>query len=181
MSQAILKPLPLSQAHLERFRLRTRRQHRATMVGGHQMRRKGQSLEFYDYRQYTPGDDVRHIDWRASARHGGRDELLIKNFAAEEHMALVISIDTRPSMFLPDAMSKLQVAAWIAEAVARITLRSADKVVLHRLFGKRNGSVDVLRGSGAMDRIRSTLERFARDSMTGYQLSFKQFAFIEGI
>ncbi|MCP4217776.1 MAG: DUF58 domain-containing protein [bacterium] len=153
-------PLPISPAHLERFRLRTRAQKQATLVGGHQMRRKGQSLEFHDYRPYLPGDDVRHVDWRASARHGGKDDLLIKTFVAEEHMTLVISIDTRDSMYLPQWMSKVQVAAWLTEAIGKIALRSGDRVVIHRLFGQQDSGVESLQGPASISRIRRVLDRF---------------------
>jgi Protein of unknown function DUF58 len=155
-----LDTLPLSRALLENYRISSRRQKRPGMVGGHQMRRKGQSLEFYDYRHYTPGDDIRHVDWRASARHGRADDLLVRTFISEEQLTLIISIDTRETMELPEAMPKAQIAAWVAEAVSWITLRSDDRVILHRLFGNGGGSIQDLHGSGSINNIRPTLERF---------------------
>jgi hypothetical protein len=163
------QPLPLSAAHLERYRTRTKPQRQAALTGGHLMRRKGQSLEFHDYRSYFPGDDVRHIDWRASARHGGvRDfrNLLVKNFTAEEQMTLVISIDNRESMFLPRGMPKLLIAAWLAEAVSRIALRSGDRVVLHPLFGKNNRGIHVLQGSGGLSRVSEILQRLIETNVS---------------
>ncbi|MCP5101925.1 MAG: DUF58 domain-containing protein [bacterium] len=156
-------PLPLSRAALERYRVKTKRRKQATLVGGHQMRRKGQSLEFHDYRQYIPGDDIRHVDWRASMRRGGigdMRDLVVKEFTAEEHMTLVISIDTRDSMQLPRAMPKVLIAAWVAEAISRIALRSDDRVVLHRLFGKGRGGIETLRGTGGLSRLGGVLNRF---------------------
>ncbi len=155
-----LAQLPFSPAQLEQYRIATRRQQQATLVGGHQMRRKGQSLEFRDYRAYMPGDDVRHIDWRASARHGGKRDLLVKTFEAEENMTIVISIDTRESMDLPHQFPKLQVAAWLAEAISRVALHSGDRVVLHRLFGRDDKGLEILRGVTHFPRIRQTLQRF---------------------
>jgi hypothetical protein len=159
-----LEPLPLSLASLERYRIKSRRQRQATLMGGHQMRRKGQSLEFYDYRPYIPGDDIRHVDWRASARHGSGNDLLVKNFTAEEQMILVISIDTRDSMHMPRAMPKILIAAWLAEAISRITIRSDDQVVLHRLFGKEDMGIESLRGSTGLSRIRRALKRLGATS-----------------
>jgi len=130
-------------------------------MGGHQMRRKGQSLDFRDFEHYVPGDDVRHVDWRASARLGRREDLLVRHYTAEEQLTLVVSVDTRPSMLFPEAMSKLQIAAWLAEAVASVALSSDDKVVLHRLFGASSGSLINLRGSQSAGRVRSILRRFA--------------------
>ncbi len=160
-------PLPLSHALLEHYRVKTRRQKQAAMVGGHRMRRKGQSLEFYEYQPYMPGDDIRHVDWRASARYGGGDELLIKKFAAEEQLTLVISIDTRASMQLPQAMPKALIAAWLAEAISRITLRSGDRVVLHRLFGKGDKGIEALRGATGLPRVREALNRLLTNEASG--------------
>lgn len=156
----MLEPLPISRALLENYRISSRRQKRPGMTGGHQMRRKGQSLEFYDYRPYSPGDDIRHVDWRASARHGSADELLVRTYVSEEQMTLIISIDTRESMHLPLAMPKSRIAAWLAEAISWITLRSDDRVILHRLFGNPGGSIEELHGSGGIDAIRPILRRF---------------------
>jgi hypothetical protein len=104
------------------------------LPGAHLLRRKGQSLEFRDFRPYVPGDDIRHVDWRASARHQGRDEYLVKTFELETQARVLISVDGRPSMRFPGAASKVQMAVWVAEALAYIGGRSGDRVVLHRLF-----------------------------------------------
>lgn len=157
-----LAPLPLSLAFLERYRIRSRRHYRPSLTGGHLMRRKGQSLEFRDLVPYTLGDDIRYVDWRASARHGTREDLLVRSFVAEEHLTLVVSVDTRDTMRLPRAMPKVQIALWLAEAIALIALRSGDRVVLHRLFGRSN--VQALSGSGDFRHkwsgVRSILRRF---------------------
>ncbi|MDJ0838053.1 MAG: DUF58 domain-containing protein [Acidobacteriota bacterium] len=160
MSGVDLLPLPLSRGLLGRYRTASRRQRRAGMVGGHQMRRKGQSLDFRDYEHYTPGDDIRHVDWRASARYGQVEDLLVRHYTAEEQLSLVISVDTRPSMALPEAMPKMQIAAWLAEAVADVALDSEDRVFMHRLFGEAGGGLDQLRGSGSRGRVRKILRRF---------------------
>jgi uncharacterized protein (DUF58 family) len=125
---------PCSSDFLERFRLDARRRYRASLLGPHLQRRRGQSLEFHEFTPYLPGDDARHIDWRASARRGDEEEPLVRRYVAEERLHLVISVDARPTMALPDRPSKLQVAAWLAEAVAWVTLRSEDEVLLHNLF-----------------------------------------------
>lgn len=153
------QPLPLSPAALERYRIKSRYQDRPALVGGHQMRRKGQSLEFYDYRPYVPGDDIRHVDWRASARHGSVRDLLVRNFVAEEQLTIIISLDTRETMQLPAIMSKLQIALWLAEAAAWIALRSDDQVILHRLFGNAANSIKKLSGAREVSNIRRILRQ----------------------
>lgn len=139
--------LPLSKEELEIYRLRARRQQRQNLSGGHQMRRKGQSLTFHDYRDYLPGDDIRHVDWRASYRLGDEQGLLVKEFTAEEQLTIVISLDFRESMWLPQACPKILLASWLAEAMVAVAARSGDEVWLHRLFGKGSGGPIPVRGS----------------------------------
>jgi len=158
-----LQPLPLSRGTLARYRMATRRQRRAGMVGGHQVRRKGQSLDFREYEHYQPGDDIRHVDWRASARYGDVNDLLVRHYAAEEQLTMVISIDTRATMHLPESLPKLQIAAWLVEATASIALASQDRIYLHRLFGPAANSLFSLRGTSSSGRIRAVLRRFAEE------------------
>ena len=162
--------LKLAQTHpypnrlLERYRLDCRQRQRASLVGSHVVRRRGQSLEFRELTPYMPGDDVRHVDWRASARLAGRDEYLVRRFMAEEQLTLVISVDARPSTELPEALPKLQIAAWLAEAVAWIALRSGDRVFLHSLFGRGWTGLAQLPAAASRSRIRGALQRFASGS-----------------
>lgn len=161
-----LPPLPLKNSLLERYRLSGRRKLRPDMLGGHLVRRKGQSLDFREFEHYLPGDDIRHIDWRASARYGQINDLLVRSFVAEEQLTLVISIDTRDTMQLPAVMPKLQIAAWLAEAIARVALSSGDRVILHRLFGPPKRSVFSLRGVNARGRIRPALTSLCSELAT---------------
>ena len=163
----MLVPLPGDWLQeLERFRLQSRRAYRPNMSGGHLMRRRGQSLEFREFSPYTPGDDIRHIDWRASSRSGAGTDLLIRKFAAEETMSLAISVDVRATMRLPEALPKLQIACWLAESLARIALEGGDRVILHGLFGG-SGEFAALRGANAVDRVAPTLARLCREEAVG--------------
>jgi hypothetical protein len=121
--------------------MRSRRMIRPGMYGGHLMRRKGLSMEFRDYGYYQRGDDIRHVDWRASIRHGRPEDLLIKNFVVEEQLRIFVSLDNRASMMLPQPVSKMQYALWIAEALGIMTASFGDDVTLHRLFGKTNSGL----------------------------------------
>lgn len=154
-----LPPRPFSEALLKRYWLRTREQIRPGLSGGHLTRRQGQSLEFREFAVYTPGDDIRHVDWRASSRYGGQHDLLIRKFVAEEQHALVISIDTRTTMTLPAELPKLHVASWLAEAIAWVALRSGDRAVLHRLFSPAPQAPVALRGATRTGQIRTAVER----------------------
>jgi uncharacterized protein (DUF58 family) len=150
--------LPVSSSQLDRYRLRLRQRDRGTVAGAHLIRQRGQSLEFREFRPYLPGDDIRHVDWRASARHHRRDELVVRTFEHEVQTRVVVSIDTRATMRLPEVASKLQIALWFAEAMAYIAGRSGDSVALHTLEG---GQVVELGSSADRLRIRRALQRVA--------------------
>ncbi|MCW2243151.1 DUF58 domain-containing protein [Azospirillum canadense] len=153
-------PFPLSPALLEAYRVHARRRLPAGQVGGHLRRQQGQSLEFREHRQYLPGDDFRHIDWRASARLGPAAPPLVRTFAAEQRVTVAVSIDTRATMRLPDQGRKLDVALWLARAVATVALASGDRVLLHRLFGDGDALEEVT-GRGLPRRALDFLERAA--------------------
>lgn len=82
-------------------------------------------LEFAKHRPYSPGDDLRHIDWNALARH---DAKLIKTFRAEREAPLHVLVDTSASMATPADDGKLEAAVGIATALAYISLRNRDPV-----------------------------------------------------
>lgn len=158
-----MEDFPLSSGALERFRLATRKRAPAGQVGAHLLRRRGQSLEFRDHTQYRPGDDYRHIDWRASARHRRPGELLIRRFEADEQLTLAVSIDNRPTMaLLPDA-PKLRLACWLAYALTQVAVGHGDRVLLHRLFGPAAGSLESLRGAALLPRARGFLENLMEE------------------
>ena len=155
--------LPVPSSQLDRYRLRLRQRDRGTVAGAHLIRQRGQSLEFREFRPYLPGDDIRHVDWRASARHHRRDELVVRTFEHEVQTRVVVSIDTRATMRLPEVASKLQNALWFAEALAYIAGRSGDSVALHSLEG---GQVIELGSSADRWRIRRALQRVAAPRTT---------------
>ncbi len=72
-------------ARLERLELVSRKVFRGRMKGERRSRRKGQSVEFADFRNYVPGDDLRLIDWNLYAR---LDQLFLKLFLEEEDLHL---------------------------------------------------------------------------------------------
>ena len=67
--------------------IHVRRRSVALLDGGYASVHKGRSMDFDDLREYAVGDDIRDIDWKASARHGS---MLIKRYVAERHFSLII-------------------------------------------------------------------------------------------
>ncbi len=132
---------PIPKAVLSRLRLSLRRKAPSEGTGLHLRRRQGQSLEFREHRHYQPGDDIRHVDWLASARRPrlGPQDLLVRTFDAEEKMVLAIVLDVRPAMELPEACPKLMLALWWMLALVQIAVENGDEVVLGTIFGPDDG------------------------------------------
>jgi uncharacterized protein (DUF58 family) len=103
------------------------------------------SMEFDDLRPYVAGDDVRDIDWKASARSGG---VLVKRFISEKHHKILIVADAGRNMsaLAPSGECKRDVAAHIMGAVGLISLRRSDQI--GSVFGDRRGCVHIPQGRG---------------------------------
>lgn len=103
--------------------------------GKHKSPFHGSSVEFTDYREYIPGDDPRHIDWRA---YGRSHRLFIRQYEAETDMAAYLLVDVSASMNYAgeDSQSKYILAAKIAAALAYLMIRQGDKAALV-LFAER--------------------------------------------
>jgi uncharacterized protein (DUF58 family) len=111
-------------ARLERLQLVTRRRLAGGLAGEHRSPRFGSSLDFADFRDYTPGDDLRRLDLSALAR---LDRLLVKLFEAEDELTVRLLIDTSGSM----VGAKLDRARELAAALGFCALVRRDIVSLH--------------------------------------------------
>jgi uncharacterized protein (DUF58 family) len=121
MTEALLDPAFL--ARLERLALRSRTRASGRRMGAHGSRRRGQSLEFVDHREYVPGDDIRHLDWHLIGR---LDRLFIKLFEAKEDRTLALLLDRSASM----GGAKWTAARKAAAAIAWASLCGLDRVQL---------------------------------------------------
>ena len=115
---------------LEALRLRTRKEFLGSRPGSYSSPRRGTSLEFADYRRYSPGDDIRYLDWGIFARS---DRLYIKLFREEVDLFVYLFIDASGSMAFPTAGEKFSPACHIALALAYVVLANHDHVKLHLL------------------------------------------------
>ncbi len=148
----ILTPELLAQ--LERLELVSRKIFRGRMKGERRSRRKGQSVEFADFRNYVAGDDLRFIDWNLYAR---LDKLFLKLFMEEEDLHFYAVIDTSESMNFGDPVTKLHYAKQLAGALGFIGLCRADRVKVQTL-GASSRQAPVLRGRHSLWRLVEYLE-----------------------
>ena len=139
-SQTLLEPSLL--AKLEQMELVSRKIFRGRMKGERKSRRRGQSVEFADFRNYVAGDDLRFIDWNMYAR---LDKLFLKLFLEEEDLHFYTLIDVSDSMKF-GSPSKFQYAKQLAAALGYIGLCRTDRVKIEPLDGNRTSSNPVFRG-----------------------------------
>jgi uncharacterized protein (DUF58 family) len=142
---------------LERLLLLLRAPVRGGLKGGRRSVKRGQSVEFADYREYTLGDDLRQLDWNVLAR---LEKLFVKLFIEEEDVTITVLLDGSASMAsgTPD---KLQFAKRAAAALGYIGLASEDKVAISVLGGRVSRRRTSLRGSGRALRLLAELSAIA--------------------
>src|SRR5438874_2674354 len=117
---------PAFLARLEQLELVSRKIFRGRMKGDRLSKRKGQSVEFADYRNYTVGDDLRFLDWNLLAR---LDKLFIRLFMEEEDLHVYLLIDASLSMDF-GTPSKLHFAKQVAAALGFVGLVNLDRVIV---------------------------------------------------
>ncbi len=141
-------------ARLERLELVSRKIFRGRLKGERRSRRKGQSVEFADFRNYVAGDDLRFIDWNLYAR---LDKLFLKLFLEEEDLHFFALVDVSQSMNFGDP-TKLWYAKQLAAALGFIGLVRADRVKIEALSSSRHQRGPILRGRRSLWRMCEYLE-----------------------
>ncbi len=141
-------------AQLERLELVSRKIFRGRLKGERRSRRKGQSVEFADFRNYVPGDDLRFLDWNLYAR---LDKLFLKLFLEEEDLHFFALIDASTSMDF-GTPTKLHYAKQLAAALGFIGLIRADRIKVEALGGALKEAGPVLRGRRNLWRLLEYLD-----------------------
>lgn len=145
---------PELMGQLERLELVTRKVFRGRMKGERRSKRKGESVEFADFRNYVPGDDLRRLDWNLYAR---LDKLILKLFQEEEDLHFYTLIDTSLSMSFGEP-SKLDYAKQLAAALGFVGLVRSDRVVVDSLNQPVSERSPALRGRRSVWRLLEQLE-----------------------
>ncbi len=138
---------------LERLAVLVRKPVRGGLKGGRRSVKRGQSVEFADYRDYSLGDDLRQLDWNVYAR---LEKLFVKLFIEEEDLTVTFLVDGSASMAQGEP-DKLVFAKRAAAALGYIALAAEDRVVLASLAGRAGRRRAALRGSGRAFRLLAEL------------------------
>ncbi len=98
------------------------------MTGLHKSPYHGFSVEFAEHRQYMPGDDIKHVDWKV---YGKTNRFYVKQFEEETNLKSYILLDASASMgYSSHGLSKLQYASYLSAALAYLMMRQRDAVGL---------------------------------------------------
>lgn len=144
----------------------SRRMIEGQLSGRHDSRQRGHSIEFNDYRQYMPGDEIGDVDWKV---YGRSDKLFIKLYEHETEMTVNLIVDasasmayggivdgaSRPRKKKEKPLTKFDQACFLAAAISFLTLKRRDRVSLGLA---RKGLVDFQRPSGSMTHLRPVLD-----------------------
>ncbi|QDH22405.1 DUF58 domain-containing protein [Saccharibacillus brassicae] len=114
-------------ARLDRLTLSTARRVRGTRQGRRRSRELGASLEFADYREYSPGDDVRRFDWSVYGRTGRK---VVRQYLDEQELQVTLYLDCSQSMAFADegAPTQSRHASHLADEPAPTKLLHASRL-----------------------------------------------------
>ena len=174
MSTAAPSPLldPEFLAKLEQLELVSRKIFAGKMKGERRSKRKGTSVEFADHRNYSVGDDLRHIDWNV---YGRLNKLFLKLFLEEEDLHFYTLLDTSLSMDYGDP-TKLRYGKQVAAALSFIGLVNHDRVVLDAFGSKLEPGLSRVRGRGQMWRVVQYLDGLRASGSSDLTAAVRSFA-----
>lgn len=137
--------------------------------------RRGSSVEFADYRDYTPGDDLRRLDWNIYAR---LDRPFIKLLEEEEDLAVHILLDGSGSMAWGEGeQHKFEYAQRLAAGLSAVTLASGDVLTIGVLReGRVTAEFGPARGQSALTRLFRFLDGLERGGETDLNLSLRDYS-----
>ncbi|MGE3538463.1 MAG: DUF58 domain-containing protein [Candidatus Tectimicrobiota bacterium] len=119
---------PLVLAKIANMSLRARHVVEGLLSGLHASPYRGYSVEFAEHREYVPGDEIRHIDWKA---YGRFDRYFIKEYEEETNLRAYLLVDASASMDYASAgISKYTYGCYLAASLAYLMLRQGDDVGL---------------------------------------------------
>ncbi|MEM6291690.1 MAG: DUF58 domain-containing protein [Myxococcota bacterium] len=136
-------------ARLELLQVIARRLFRGRQRAERKTRKVGSGIEFADHRPYSPGDDIRNLDWTVYVR---LRRTLIRLFEEDEDLPIRIVVDVSDSMCLKGGI-KLRYAQQVAAALAYVGLANLDRVGLTCMSQNSHVTLPAIRGKGRIFRV----------------------------
>jgi uncharacterized protein (DUF58 family) len=136
-----------------------------TVSGHHKSPHRGSSVEFAEYRNYVPGDDIRRLDWRVFGR---TDRFYLKEFEAETNLRCYFVLDCSGSMgFSKASQTKLEYASRIIATLSYLTIHEGDAVGLVCAADRSLVEIPARRNPAHLKLIFDTLEKARPRGETG--------------
>ena len=149
-------PDPAVLARIDRLELEARQVVEGHLAGRHRSPRHGFAVEFAQHREYAPGDDIKHIDWKV---YGRTERFHLKQYEQETNLVAWLLLDASESMrYGSGDRTKYDVACVAAAAMGYLVLRQADSVGLATMAGTVRRH---LRPSGQMNQLREAVRAMA--------------------
>lgn len=161
-------------AHLVKVRsklfIRSNRRVLQALDGEYVSRSRGRGFEFEDLREYHAGDDVRDIDWKATAR---REDPLVRRFLTTHQRRLVLVVDTAASMaaVTPAGESKRELAVLAAGVLGYLAVRHGDRVGLVHGDATGRTAVRARDGERRLEHLLSTVDGAVGNAVVGSDLT----------
>jgi uncharacterized protein (DUF58 family) len=159
-------------AKLEQLDILSRKIFAGRMKGERRSKRKGESVEFADYRNYVEGDDLRFLDWNIYAR---LERLFLKLFMEEEDLNVSVLFDLSKSMDWGDPHKGLYVKR-VAAAIAYIGLVNYDRVSLYGYSDRLAYEMRGIRGRRLASQVIGFLDSLPYGGVSNITNAGKQFA-----
>ena len=157
---------------LEQLELVSRRIFVGRMKGERKSKRRGSSVEFAEHRNYTFGDDLRHIDWNV---YGRLDKLFLKLFLEEEDLHVYTLLDTSLSMDFGNP-TKLRYGKQVAAALSFIGLVNHDRVLVDTFSARLDQGLHGIRGRSQMWRVVQYLDALQATGQSNLTAAAREFA-----
>lgn len=163
-----------SFANLETLQLRARTLVESVLTGTHRGNQKGFSVDFSEHRDYSPGDDVRFIDWKLL---GKRDRFYIRQFEDENQLQAWLLVDTSGSMLYRSQdshLSKLDYAATLASAIGWVACYQRDQAALLAFDSHEFTQTGPIYGHAGAKRFIERLDELTQQAKMSSQKSIEE-------
>ncbi len=157
---------------LERLSILSRRAMAGQLQGERRSPKRGHSVEFADFRPYSPGDDFRRIDWNAYAR---LERFFLKLFVEEEDLTVHLLVDTSRSMDWGQP-NKLWYALRVAGALGYIALTNLDRVTVSAFSQQIGETFPPRRGKQQAIALFSFLQKLTPQASTDLNTALRHYA-----
>lgn len=149
-----IQPEVLSR--LNQFQLLPRQLVEGSLAGAHKSPFHGYAVEFASHREYVPGDDLRHLDWKVYFRH---ERHMIKQYEMETNLVCHLVLDVSASMRYGDEdQQKLLVASRMATILGYLVVEQSDKVSLTLIDDEIRGHLSPSNNMGQIVRMTESLD-----------------------